>query len=235
MKENNSSVNENKPLEYFVRSADHSDISMITTLIFTVCEAEEDTATSVTEEELQNEWTYEGFSPQNDAFVAVDKSGNLLGYAAVYDVDRHCELSGDIYLHPGVNVNLIGAALLQAMQNRSMEHVPFAPEDETVLLRVAVDNRNEWIKNLFLNMGFQAVRYHWRMEITLEQAPVLPDFPNDIELRPFDWQKHAHSVWQSRNVAFAENWGSRELNFEEFAYYTKEHPEFDPSLWQTAW
>ena len=228
-------MNGYNPLKFFVRGADHSDISGITKLIFAVCEAEGDTATAVTEEELQNEWTYEGFSPQSDAFVAEDNNGNMLGYAAVYDVDRHCELSGDIYLHPDANINLIGTALLQAMQNRSMEHVPFAPENEAVQLRVAVDNRNERIKNLFLEMDFQAVRYHWRMEITLEQAPALPDFPKDIEFRPFDWQKHAHAVWQARNAAFIGNWGSRELDFEEFTYYTKEHPEYDPSLWQVAW
>jgi mycothiol synthase len=235
MKKNDSLLDAQKPLEFIVRTANQTDVSGITQLIYAVCEAEGDTATAVTEEELRNEWAYEGFDPCEDAFVAENEAGNLLGYAAVFDVDRHCELSGDIYLHPSADVRATGTSLLEAMHRRAAAHVPLAPENEPVVLRVAVDNRNESIKALFPRLGYEAIRYHWRMEIELGQKPQLPELPHEIVLQPFDWQTHAQAVWQARNAAFRDNWGSRELDFEEFSYYTQEHPEYDPTLWQVAW
>ena len=224
-----------EPFGLFLRFVSNKDVRAITGLIYEVCKAEGDTATALSEEDLQNEWDYAGFDPEKDAFVVANDEGKLVGYAAVYDVDRHCELSGDIYIHPNYDALTIGEALLFAVQQRAERHVPFAPQGEKVFLRVAIDNRNGMIKTLFSNDGYQAVRYHWRMEIELNDTLQPTDLPDGITLRPFDWHEQAQAVWQARNASFTGNWGSRELAFEEFSYYTLENPQYDPSLWQVAW
>jgi mycothiol synthase len=217
-------------LRFVVRN----DIRAITSLIYEVCESEGDTATALTEEDLQNEWEYEGFDPEKDAFVVEDDQGKLAGYAAVYDINSHCELSGDIYVHPDYDVSQVGKALCFAMQKRAEEHALLATNKGS-LMRVVVDNRNQEIKQLFIQGGYQAARYHWRMEIDLKEAPQVQSLPDRLLVIPFNWDQHAQAVRNARNAAFAGNWGSHALDLEEFSYYTKENPEYDASLWQVAW
>ena len=54
-------------------------------------------------------------------------------------------------------------------------------------------------------------------------------------MRPFVEAEHAEAVWQARNEAFAGNWGSHELTFDQFSYYNIDMPEYDPSLWTVIW
>ncbi len=218
-----------------LREVRWEDLAAITQLIYGVCEAEGDTAVAVSEEDLKNEWAFEGFDPQQDAFVLQTTEGKLAGYAALYDIDQHGELSGDIYLHPDFDAHLIGQRLLQALHKRGTLHISLAPADQRVFMRTPVDNQNQLIKKLFLSEGYQAVRYHWRMQIDLANPPELSALPDSLTLHPFIWEEHARAVWQMRNEAFKENWGSHQLSFEEFSYFTKENPAYDPSLWMVLW
>ena len=69
-------------------------------LFMTFVKAEGDTSVAVTTEDQKNEWEYEGFDPQQDAFLVETADGRAAGYAALFDVKEHCDLSGDIYIHP---------------------------------------------------------------------------------------------------------------------------------------
>jgi ribosomal protein S18 acetylase RimI-like enzyme len=56
-----------------------------------------------------------------------------------------------------------------------------------------------------------------------------------LEIRPFVKDEHATAVWQARNESFRENWGSHQLSFEEFSFYTFDEAEYDPTLWVVIW
>ena len=137
-----------------------------------------------------------------------------------YTVDLNASLTQ--ILSDGTNTYLYGVTRI-------------AQQNGTDSLRVEVDNRYPVIMQLFLNAGYRAVRYHWRMEIELLHPPALPSLPEGVILHPFVWQEHAQAVWQARNAAFRANWGNRVMRFEEFRYHTYENVEYDPGLWQVAW
>lgn len=240
--ENNKATGENfmstQPLStaLTLRAVQRADLQAIVQLIYQICEAEGDTSTAVTPEDLENEWDYEGFDPEQDAFLIQAEAGNLVGYGAVFDVDEHCEMSGDIYVHPEFKGQGVEAALLGALENRvQVQHVPLAAPEQRVFVRVALDNKDEAGKAILAQVGYSPVRYHWRMGIDLESAPPVPVLPEGLEFRSFDKQKHAAAIWQARNEAYLGNWGSRQFSFEEFSYFTFENPEYDPSLWMVVW
>jgi mycothiol synthase len=219
-----------------LRTIRRDDLHAVAQLIYEICEVEGDTSTAVTPEDLENEWKYDGFDLEQDAFTVQTEGGNLVGYGAVFDVNEHCEMSGDIYVHPKFKGQGVAAALLDALENRvQAQHVPQAAPEQRVFIRVALDNKDEAGKAILMQAGYAPVRYHWRMGIELESAPPAPVLPEGLEFRPFDKQKHATAIWQARNEAFLGNWGSRQFSFEEFSYFTFENPEYDPSLWMVVW
>jgi mycothiol synthase len=228
--------NQYPPSVLTIRTVQRTDLQAIVELIYNICAAEGDTSLATTPEELENEWEFEGFDPEQDAFLVQAKDGNLVGYGAVFDIDEHCEMSGDIYVHPEYKGQGVEAALLQAMEKRvQVRHVPLAAPEKRVFIRVALDNKDEAGKVVLMQAGYTPVRYHWRMGIDLESAPAAAVLPEGLEFRPFDRDQHATAVWQARNEAFAGNWGSRQFSFEEFSYFTFENPEYDPSLWIVVW
>lgn len=219
-----------------LRAVQRADLQAIVQLIYQICEAEGDTSVATTSEELENEWDFEGFDPEQDAFLVQTAAGSLAGYGAVFDVDEHCEMSGDIYVHPQFKGQGVEATLLVALENRAQaQHVPLAAPEQRVFIRVALDNKDEAGKVILAQAGYTAVRYHWRMGIDLESAPPAPVLPDGLEFRPFNKDEHATALWQARNEAYLGNWGSRPFSFEEFSYFTFENPEYDPSLWMVVW
>ena len=218
-----------------LRAARWEDLNAVAQFIYSTCEAEGDTGVAVTPDELANEWKYEGFDPGRDAFLALTPAGQVTGYAALYDTGAHCNLNGDVYLHPALTDAAATRALLRAVETRAQDHIPQAPPGERVFIRVQLADKDEAGKAVFAQEGYTAARYHWRMGIELERAPAVPALPAGCEARPFDQAAHGQAVWQARNQAFRENWGSRALTYEDFAYYNYDDPQYDPSLWVVIW
>jgi len=218
-----------------LRTVQWEDLEAIVQLVYDVCEAEGDTSVAVTTEDLKNEWEYEGFDPCADAFLVETSDSRAVGYAALFDVKEHCDLSGDIYIHPQFKGQGVTAALLAAMEARGQEHVQQAPAGQRVFIRAALDNKDAQGKAVFEAAGYNAVRYHWRMGIELESVPVVPSLPEGLEVRPFVQAEHTEAVRLARNEAFADGWGSHELSSEQFDYHNIDTPEYDPELWTVIW
>jgi hypothetical protein len=51
-------------------------------------------------EDLENDWTMEGFDIARDAWVAESAAGELVGYAYAGDQFRTGELEADLWVHP---------------------------------------------------------------------------------------------------------------------------------------
>ena len=216
------------------------DLEAVVQLIYDVCEAEGDTSVAVAADDLKNEWEYEGFDPQQDAFVVEVKAGfpqagRVVGYVSIDNMKEHYDLRGDLYTHPEFKGMGIGEALLMAMETRAQDHVPLAPPDKRVFIRIALDQKDETGKKIFTDQGYTSVRYYWRMEIVLKEVPPVPQLPVGLAFRPFEKDAHAEAVWEARNEAFADHWGSHALTYEEFATHNFDNPEYDPELWSVIW
>ena len=218
-----------------LRAATWADVNAVAELIYAVCEADGDTTVAVTPQELEHAWHEEGFNLETDAFIVETADGRVVGYEDFFDEHAHVHLEADGYVHPQFKGRGIGTALLTRAEERAREEIPLAAPDLRVFLRAATDNRDEVGKNLFQDLGFTPVRYHWRMEIKLDAPPPKTVFPEGIELRPFDKEAHARIVWEAETDAFSEHWGSHGSTFDEWTFRKFGRPEFDPALWIMAW
>jgi len=218
-----------------LRPVQWTDLEAVAKLIYDVCEADGDTTVAVTPEELANEWKNEGFSVEHDAFVVETKDGRVVGYEEFSNEKDHVQLHADGYVHPDFKGLGIGTSLLRAVEVRAHEEMKLAETDLRIFIRNTIDNKDEQGHALFKAEGYFPVRYHWRMEIKLQEAPPAVTFPDGIELRPFVKNEHAVAVWEAQNESFRDHWGSHDVTFEEFAHNRFDAAKYDPTLWAVAW
>jgi mycothiol synthase len=217
-----------------LRAVRWDDVNAVAQLSYDICEAKGDTSVAFTPEDLANEWKYEGFNPEQDAFVIETHDGRVVGFAALFNVKDHCDLSGDMYVHPQFKGIGVETTLLRAMDARADGHLRLAEPDARVFIRLT-DHKDEAGETILAHEGYSPIRHQWRMGIDLDTAPPAPILPAGFEIRPFIKDEHATAIWQARNEAFRENWGSHQLTFEEFSYYTFDEAEYDPALWVVIW
>src|SRR5215208_2328758 len=230
-------VTEDTPLssDFHLRPAKWSDVDAVTQLIYDVCEADGDTTVAVTPEELKHEWETPSFNLERDVSLVETTHGRIVGYEEFFNEYEHAKLRTDGYVHPDFKGHGIGTLLLRTIEKRAREEVALAKPQVRVTLHSTIDNRDPASHELHRNEGYQPLRYHWRMEIVLNDAPVAPKFPEGIELRPFLKGEHDSAVWQAQNESFRDHWGSHDVTLEEWRRSRFNDPEFDPTLWAIAW
>ncbi len=218
-----------------LRPARWADLQAVAKLIYDVCEADGDTTVAVTPDDLKLEWQNPGFDLSRDAFLVETSDGRVVGYEEFTNSYEHAFLQTDGYVHPAFKGRGIGTTLLRVIEARAREDMPLALPDVRVSLRSGIDNRDPSSHDLHRNEGYQPLRYHWRMEIKLTEAPKPVTFPEGIELHPFVREEHAHAVLDAQNEAFRDHWGSHDVPFERWEHGKFGRADFDPTLWMIAW
>ena len=158
-----------------------------------------------------------------------------MGFEEFMNEYEHFKLRTDGYVHPKSRGLGIGTSLLRAIEGRALREIPLAQPDVRVSLQSSFDSHDQDGRSIHENAGYHTVRYHWRMQVDLETEPPPVVWPEGIELRPFDKDKHAHAVLQAENEAFRDHWGSHEVGYEEWSLRKFGREDFDPSLWMIAW
>jgi mycothiol synthase len=218
-----------------LRPARWADINAVAKLTHEVAEMEGDSLFVLTAEELANEWKSEGFNVERDVFVVETRDGRLVGSEEFYNESGHHQLKADGCVHPEFRGLGIGSSLLAKIAECAQAEMAFAAPGERVFIQSLIHNKDEAGHNLLRNNGYAPVRYYWRMEIKLQEAPATVTFPAGIELQPFIKDEHAVLVWQADNKAFRDHWGSRDQTYEEWSHGKFGNPNFDPTLWMIAW
>ena len=218
-----------------LRSAAWSDLEAVAQLIYDSCAADGDAVVAVTPEELKHEWETPGFDLERDAFLVETAQGRVVGYEEFANEYEHVKLRTDGEVHPEFKGRGIGTSLLRVAEQRAREELSLARPGLRVALHSTINDRDPGSHALHQNEGYQPIRYHWRMEITLEGPPVTPNFPEGIELRPFIRGEHDVAVWQAQNEAWRDHWGSHDVSFDDWKHHRFDDPEFNPALWAVAW
>jgi len=161
--------------------------------------------------------------------------GQLAGFEAFNNIHEHASLNGDGYVHPGYRDLGIGSALLEKLDERARQEVPLAPADLRVFIRNGLDTGDKSGRAIHEAAGFKPIRYSWRMEITLENMPTNPAWPEGVELRPFISGQHDRLVFEAEQEAFADHWGHTPMDYEYWHMRKVEREAFDASLWHIAW
>lgn len=217
------------------RNVTRADAQAVADLIYAVCEADGDVTVATSVEDLVHEWNSGKFNPETDSHVIETSDGRVVAYGEFYNHNAHVDLGADLYVHPEFKESGFFPSMLRWIEARAREDMKLAEPDLRVFLRSTMDGKDETSKQAHEAEGYTPVRFTWRMEINLNEAPPAVVFPAGIELRPFDKEAHARLVLEAENEAFSEHWGSHASTFEEWSHRKLEKAEFDPTLWLIAW
>jgi mycothiol synthase len=146
-------------------------------------------------------------------------------------------LQGDGYVHPDFMGRGIGTAMMRALEARACLEIPLAAPDLRVFLRngLSMSEADAVARQMHEHEGYKPVRYQWRMQIELEDAPPAPVWPRGVELRPFAADQHSWSVYEAEQEAFLDGWDAHVIPFEAWQFRKLGRADFDPSLWFVAW
>jgi mycothiol synthase len=228
-------MNEPPAKKFQLRPARLEDAQEVAALAFAVCSADGDPALALSAEDLLQYWQEPGYDIHTDTWIAVTGDGKIVGYEEIFNRHAFVSFEGDGYVLPGFEGQGIGSALLQAMEVRAREMMRAADPGLRVEVRNSMHIHDARARELHEHEGYAPVRYAWRMEINLDEPPVVPGLPDGIELRPFQAEKHARLLFEAVDEAFQDHWGYLPMNYDLWHNHNLEREGFDPSLWYVAW
>ena len=223
------------PKNYTLRNGTWDDLEAVVKLVYDVCVGNGDASNAYSVEELREVWEDPNLILETDTWVVTTDTGRVVGYEEFYNGDAHAYLIGDGYVHPDFMGQGIGTAMLRALDQRANEEKEKADPELRVFIRNGMSIGEIVAREMHEAEGYAPVRFSWRMEIDLEEAPPILTLPDRIELRPFDEEAHAQLVYEAHEEAFSKNWGHAFIPFEEWKRRHIEISEYNPDLWFVLW
>jgi GNAT superfamily N-acetyltransferase len=222
------------PSGFLLRSPTLDDLPMIADL-FNACDIADGDQPGSTTNELFIEFQRRDFVPEVDAWVIISTDdGLIVSYGEVWNRNRHASLSGDSYVHPDYRELGLGVFLLHVMELRAKEHLLLAPPELPVTIRNDVSGVDKLACEQHVNQGYSAVRYFWRMEIQMSEAPPRPDWPPGLTIRNVIPGEDDRPIFDALEDAFVDHLGDSPWDFETWRIRRFETEDFDPTMWFLA-
>lgn len=218
-----------------LRAAQWADLEPVAQLILDECTAAGDPAIAVSADDLREEWESPGFTLETDAWVITTEEGRVVGFEEFFTKYAHAALEGDGYVHPDFLGQGIGTTMLRALEERARKEMELAEPEHRVYIRIGLSVGDLAARELHENEGYQPIRFYWRMEISLDEVPPASDWPDGIELRPFDAETQSYLLYRAHEEAFSDHWGHTPRSFEEWEHRVIKADDFDPNLYYIAW
>ncbi|MBN1640363.1 MAG: GNAT family N-acetyltransferase [Anaerolineae bacterium] len=194
-------------------------------------------------EQFRNDWQSPSMHLETDLRVFLNRDGEMVGYAGVWDMEPHVQIFGWANVHPQWLGRGIGAYLERWLENRARQAVPKAPAGARVILeqrRLTVDAP----ALRFLDAhGYRVTRYFSRMRIDMCEPPPAARFPRgivattcaDLGPSPDGWLRDL--VLADQDI-FRDHWGYVEHSVEDeiadWRHWIEHAEAYDPSLWFLA-
>lgn len=179
---------------------------------------------------IRDLWSSPSVDLAHDAWV-VSAGEGIVAYAHLQE-DGDARLKGWGDVHPEHLARGIGSVLLDRAMDRASQRFGSVP---TGLLELAVAEWNDEADMLMRSRGFERARSFRHMQIDLDGAPVDPGEPPDgIRIRAIDPERDLRDIHSIFVDAFRDEWGYREVPFEEWKGNEVDTPGFDPGFWFIA-
>jgi mycothiol synthase len=171
-----------------------------------------------TPSELLQYWDSPDVNFERDVLVAEGADGSLVGYA---DLGIHGE---HIWLDVRGLEQEPQRALIDAIQERAAERKPRAG------LMAYISEADHLVRDLYEQAGYRVMRHSYRMEISLESAPIPPHWPEGYAVRTMR-PGEEERVYEAHMDSFADTWLFAREPFEVWSHWFVKDNGFDPSLW----
>jgi len=215
-----------------IRPATRGDAPEIVDLL-NACDVAEVGEPDSTLEDLENDWSMEGFDPGRDAWVAEGPQG-LVGYAYAGDQFRTGKLEADLWIDPEHHEPELGGRLLGLAERRAAQlALERGYPEPTLAVYCVAANRAK--RDLLRRHGYELRRTVYRMTIDLTGGAPAAEAPAGLELRTFRLEADQRTMHDLMTEAFKDHFRRSNESFEAWQTRLLGHPSFDPDLWWIAW
>lgn len=187
----------------------------------------------ITLDEVRTDWLAPTFNLQQDAWLVVGPTGQVVGYASMGQ-QEHSRIYSEIFVSPEFSRLGLQDALLAQVEQWAQGQVPRARPEVRVALNCFVAQGDEQGALSLQRSGFKEIRRSWNMEITMNEAPAEPEWPAGVSVRTFR-PGDERVVFDTAEEAFKDHWGHLPGNFERWKHWTVGRETFDPTLWFLAY
>jgi len=201
--------------------------------VMAACDIAECGQIEITEEDLQTDWQTPDFNLETDAWVVSTPEGQIVAFADVGH-RKHAKIFAFGRVHPEYCDQGIGTHLLRLAEARAHWHLAEAQPELRITLNGWVSSVNLAAQQLLEHEGFKRVRGSWHMQIELDEAPSVPEWPDGITVRTFIPGQDNRAVFEAVDEAFHDHWGHIPMEYEKWEHWEIRRESFDPSLWFLA-
>jgi GNAT superfamily N-acetyltransferase len=179
---------------------------------------------------IRDLWSSPSIDLALDAWV-VSAGGTIVAYAHVQE-DGQTRLKGWGDVHPKHRGRGLGSVILERAMSRAVDRFATVPEG---MLDLAAADGNEDAAALMRSRGFAYVRSFRHMQVDLDGGLVpASEAPEGIEFRGIDPERDLPEIHGIFVDAFRDEWGYREVSFEEWKANEVDSPSFEPAFWSIA-
>ena len=215
-----------------IRPATRGDAPEVVDLL-NACDVAEVGEPDSTLEDLENDWSMEGFDLARDAWVAEGAAG-LVGYAYAGDQFRTGELEADLWVHPEHHEPELGGRLLGLAERRAAQLAVERDYADAVLdIYCIASNRAK--RDLLRRHGYELRRTVYRMTVDLAGGTPAIAVPRGLEIRPLRLDADERAMYDTMTEAFVDHFRQSDEPFEAWKTRLLGHADFDPDLWWLAW
>ncbi|HEV2901710.1 MAG TPA: GNAT family N-acetyltransferase [Gaiellaceae bacterium] len=184
----------------------------------------EDDPMEFTGDELREWWAMEEPRLETDVWIAL-RDGEIVGYASARREGDVADLADESCVHPEARGLGIGSHLLDQAEHWGREHG---------LPRLHVHVVNEDGRRLVERRGHESIRFSWRMEIELTEAPRLPDPPAGVTIRDYRPGEDDEALHAMQQEAFSVHWEFTPSPLEDWLKWRHRRGDYHPALWRIA-
>jgi mycothiol synthase len=153
-----------------------------------------------------------------------EEDGRIVGYG---DVDRQGEDPvrwwSDLKVHPDADVDGVIAELVAWAESRA----------EGGVLRAWNPSKIARVGSALERVGFRPIRHSFRMAIDVDNEVEPAEWPDRVIVRTFR-EGEGRTVYEAFQETWQDTLEPEDEPYEEWAHWTVEREDFDPSLWFLA-
>jgi ribosomal protein S18 acetylase RimI-like enzyme len=191
-------------------------------------------------ERLTAEYQTPGFEPENSVRLIEDQDGNLVGLAEVWD-ERNPPVHPYVWLtvDPTLEDQGLEDYLMEWAEKRCLQVLDRVDPGLQVAMRSHSNHIVESSRNAKLALGMEYIRHSFRMRIDMEEPPIAPEWPEGIQLRPYNPERDSRRVYEVDDEVFRDHFGYVEEppdeGYQKFLHHMTGDDSYDPSLWFLAY
>ena len=149
----------------------------------------------------------------------------MVGYLQAHQEGNVLNIADESCVHPDFRGRGIGSQFVELAESWARERG---------LPRLHMHSVSDDGRRLYAARGFELIRFFWRMEIDLVEAPQPPEMPPRFFIRTYEPGVDDEALHAMNQEAFAGHWEFVPHPLESWLRWRTERSDYDPALWQLA-